>query len=110
MLLYANMILNFDDVFVQIHKEVRKTMGDVLRKRQMSSDKTPRDDLLDHLIQDMNKETFLNEDFIVQLMFGLLFVTSDSISTTMALAFKLLAEHPLVLEELTVSNYCATML
>ncbi|XP_017217886.2 beta-amyrin 16-alpha-hydroxylase CYP87D16 [Daucus carota subsp. sativus] len=86
---------------LKIHKEVRKTMGDVLRKRQMSSDKTPRDDLLDHLIQDMNKETFLNEDFIVQLMFGLLFVTSDSISTTMALAFKLLAEHPLVLEELT---------
>lgn len=80
-------------------------MGDVLRKRQMSSDKTPKDDLLDHLIQDMNKEAFFNEDFIVQLMFGLLFVTSDSISTTMALAFKLLAEHPSVLEELTVSIY-----
>lgn len=80
-------------------------MGNVLRKRLSSSpaDQNREEDLLDHLIKDMNTEKFLNEDFIVQLMFGLLFVTSDSISTTLALAFKLLAEHPLVLEELIVS-------
>lgn len=78
-------------------------MGDVLRKRRNSPDQERHDDLLDHLIQDMNTEAFLTEDFIVQLMFGLLFVSSDSISTTLALAFKLLAEHPLALEELTVS-------
>lgn len=78
-------------------------MRDVLRKRQLSTDETPRDDMLDHLIKDMNKEAFLNEDFFVQLMFGLLFVLSDSISTSIALAFKLLEEHPSVLEELTVS-------
>lgn len=53
----------------------------------------------------MNTEKFLNEDFIVQLMFGLLFVTLDSMSTTMALAFKLLEEHPEVLEELIVSIF-----
>ena len=79
-------------------------MGNVLKKRLSSSpDQNREEDLLDHLIKDMNTEKFLNEDFIVQLMFGLLFVTSDSISTTLALAFKLLAEHPLVLEELIVS-------
>ena len=77
-------------------------MKDVVNKRRMSAENR-RDDLLDHLMQDMNTETFLTEDFIVQLMFGLLFVTSDSISTTMALAFKLLAEHPSVLEALIVS-------
>lgn len=85
----------------KIHKEVRKTMKEVLRKRKLSTDETPKDDLLDHLILDMNREPFLNEDFVIQLMFGLLFVTSDSISTSMALAFKLLEEHHSVLEELT---------
>lgn len=64
-----------------------------------------RGDLLDHIIQDMSTtEKYITEDFIVQLMFGLLFVTSDSVSTTLALAFKLLQEHPHVLEELTVST------
>ncbi|KAM7532207.1 hypothetical protein LguiB_035617 [Lonicera macranthoides] len=91
---------------LQIHKKVRETMGNVLRKRLSSSpaDQNREEDLLDHLIKDMNTEKFLNEDFIVQLMFGLLFVTSDSISTTLALAFKLLAEHPLVLEELIAEH------
>lgn len=78
-------------------------MGNVLKKRLSSPGQNREEDLLDHLIKDMNTDKFLNEDFIVQLMFGLLFVTSDSISTTLALAFKLLAEHPSVLEELIVS-------
>lgn len=88
---------------MQIHKKVRAMMKDVVMKRLAESERQ-HDDLLDHIIQDKNTQPFLNEDFIVQLMFGLLFVTSDSISTTLALTFKLLAEHPLVLEELTVSS------
>lgn len=85
-------------------------MKDVLRKRMTSSSSAPersegRGDLLDHIIQDMSStEKYITEDFIVQLMFGLLFVTSDSVSTTLALAFKLLQEHPHVLEELTVTT------
>ncbi|KAK4431191.1 cytochrome [Sesamum alatum] len=90
---------------LQIHKKVREMMREVLRKRLAEGERRHgHGDLLDHIIEDKKTETFLNEDFIVQLMFGLLFVTSDSISTTLALAFKLLAEHPLVLEELTVIN------
>ncbi|KAL0303691.1 UNVERIFIED_CONTAM: cytochrome [Sesamum radiatum] len=78
-------------------------MREVVRKRLAESERR-HGDLLDHIIEDKNSESFLNEDFIVQLMFGLLFVTSDSISTTLALAFKLLAEHPPVLEELTAEH------
>ncbi|KAK3034138.1 hypothetical protein RJ639_033481 [Escallonia herrerae] len=94
---------------LKIHREVRLMMGDVLKKRRMSppssSHGTDRqEDLLDHLIRDLNKESFLNEDFIVQQLFGLLYVSSDSISITLALAFKLLAEHPSVLEELTAEH------
>nr|UWY61435.1 cytochrome p450 14909 [Calotropis gigantea] len=95
----------------QIHKKVREMMKDVLKKRMtmMTSSSSERSqgrgDLLDHIIQDMSTtEKYITEDFIVQLMFGLLFVTSDSVSTTLALAFKLLQEHPPVLEELTVIN------
>ncbi|KAH6826523.1 hypothetical protein C2S53_016880 [Perilla frutescens var. hirtella] len=88
---------------LQIHKKVREMMRDVVTKRLAESERR-HGDLLDHIIQDKNTESFVNDDFIVQLMFGLLFVTSDSISTTLALAFKLLADHPLVLEELTAEH------
>ncbi|XP_073047407.1 beta-amyrin 16-alpha-hydroxylase CYP87D16-like isoform X1 [Primulina eburnea] len=88
---------------LQIHKKVREMMRDVVTKRLAESERS-HGDLLDHIIDDKNTEPFLNEDFIVQLMFGLLFVTSDSISTTLALAFKLLEENPLVLEELIAEH------
>lgn len=78
-------------------------MREVVTKRLAEAERR-HGDLLDHIIQDKSTDSFINDDFIVQLMFGLLFVTSDSVSTTLALAFKLLADHPLVLEELTVSN------
>ncbi|KAL7147000.1 hypothetical protein ABFS83_06G079100 [Erythranthe nasuta] len=88
---------------LQTHKKVREMMRDVVTKR-LSETERKNGDLLDHIIEDKKTESFINEDFIVQLMFGLFFVTSDSISTTLALAFKLLAEHPLVLEELTAEH------
>ncbi|MCD7463759.1 hypothetical protein HAX54_051329 [Datura stramonium] len=93
-------------VVMQIHKKVRETMRDVLKKRLDSSTKKreKEEDLVDHLLRDMDSQKFLTEDYIVQMMFGLLFVTSDSISTTLALSFKLIAEHPVVLKELLVEH------
>ena len=77
-------------------------MRDVLNKRLSSPDETHQGDVLDHLIKDMKVENFLTQEFAIQLMFGLLFVSFDSLSATLTLAFKLLAENPTVLEELTV--------
>ncbi|XP_019192755.1 PREDICTED: cytochrome P450 87A3-like isoform X1 [Ipomoea nil] len=88
---------------LQIHKKVRGAMRDVVKKR-FETPERQQEDVLDHMIRDMGTHKFLSEDFIVQLMFGLLFVASESISTTLALAFKLLAEHPNVLEELTAEH------
>ncbi|XP_042046233.1 cucurbitadienol 11-hydroxylase-like [Salvia splendens] len=88
---------------LQIHKKVREMMREVVTKRLAEAERR-HGDLLDHIIQDKSTDSFINDDFIVQLMFGLLFVTSDSVSTTLALAFKLLADHPLVLEELTAEH------
>ncbi|KAA8544333.1 hypothetical protein F0562_022345 [Nyssa sinensis] len=85
------------------HQKVLDMMRDVVQKRRTSFERR-HDDLLDHIIQDMSTETFITEDYIVQQMFGLLFVTSDSISTTLALAFKLLEEQPSVLEELIAEH------
>ncbi|XP_057778725.1 cucurbitadienol 11-hydroxylase-like [Salvia miltiorrhiza] len=90
---------------LQIHKKVREMMRDVVTKRLAEAERRHgRRDLLDHIIEDKSTEAFINDDFIVQLMFGLLFVTSDSVSTTLALAFKLLADHHLVLHELTAEH------
>lgn len=78
-------------------------LANVVRERRGSPDRQDGD-VLDHVIEDMNVEKFLTEDVVVQLMFGLLFVNFDSLSSTLTLAFKLLSENPLVLEELTVSK------
>ncbi|GMY05325.1 cucurbitadienol 11-hydroxylase-like, partial [Fagus crenata] len=86
------------------HKKALNVMRDVLNKRLSSPDETHQGDVLDHLIKDMKVENFLTKEFAVQLRFGLLFVTFDSLSATLTLAFKLLAENPTVLEELTVIN------
>jgi cytochrome P450 len=76
-------------------------MLDVLNKRHASLE-THQGDVLDHIIKDMKVENFLTEEFVIQLMFGLLFVSFDSLSSTITLVVKLLAENPMVLEELTV--------
>jgi cytochrome P450 len=75
---------------------------EVLKQRLASPPEKRQGDFLDHVIQDMNSQDFLIEDFVVQLFFGLLYVSFDSISTMTTLTFKLLDENPDVLQELIV--------
>ncbi|KAL0401250.1 UNVERIFIED_CONTAM: cytochrome [Sesamum latifolium] len=90
---------------LQIRNRVTEMIREVVRKRlEECGDKRGSGDMLDHIIEEKKSESFLTEDFIVKMIFGLLFAASDSLSNTMALAFKLLAEHPLVLEELTAEH------
>lgn len=56
------------------------------------------------MIRDRENLEFLTEDFIVKLLFGLVFVSVDSLSTTLTLALKFLEENPKVMKELTVST------
>ncbi|GMN70183.1 hypothetical protein TIFTF001_039226 [Ficus carica] len=86
----------------QCLKDQKKTIAmlrDMLKERRASPE-TNRGDLLDQISRDMNKEKFLSEDFIVHMIFGGFFATFESISTVLALALMLLAEHPAVLEEM----------
>ncbi|GMY21596.1 cucurbitadienol 11-hydroxylase-like, partial [Fagus crenata] len=73
---------------------------EVLKQWLASPPEKRQGDFLDHVIQDMNSQDFLIEDFVVQLFFGLLYVSFDSISTMTTLTFKLLDENPDVLQEL----------
>ncbi|CAB4321310.1 unnamed protein product [Prunus armeniaca] len=78
-------------------------LKDMLKKRRMSPD-THRGDFIDQISSDMDKEKFLSEDFVVYVLFGMLFAGFHPISSIMALAFSVLAEHPAALEELTAEN------
>lgn len=59
-------------------------------------------DLLDQALKDLKTEKFLSEDFIVNVMFGILFASSESISAALTLALRFLLDHPAALEELRV--------
>lgn len=84
-------------------RKIVTILKNILKERQRGS-KTNGGDFLDEIIKDMETEKFLSEDFIVRLIFGGLFGTFESISSLIALAFKLLSEHPSVLEEMIVST------
>ena len=85
-----------------------KLIRDVLKEKKASS-KTLEGDFLDKMVDDMKNEKFLSDDFVVFVMFGILFASFETISSTLTLAIKLLIEHPLVMQELIVSdNYLTT--
>ncbi|CAK7330763.1 unnamed protein product [Dovyalis caffra] len=52
----------------------------------------------------MEAEKFLTVDFIPQLMFGILFASFETMSTTLTLTLKFLSENPQVVEELTAEH------
>ncbi|KAK2978487.1 hypothetical protein RJ640_003241 [Escallonia rubra] len=73
-------------------------------KEKRSSPEAYQGDLLDQAIKEMETETFLTEDFVIPFIFGALFASFESISSALTLAFGLLSEHPLVVEELMAEN------
>ena len=60
-------------------------------------------DFLDLVVADMKTETFLTDNFITYMMFGLLLASFETISSTLTLAIKLINDHPKVVQQLTVS-------
>ncbi|KAL8150270.1 hypothetical protein V2J09_020078 [Rumex salicifolius] len=73
-------------------------------KERLASPESNRDDFLDHAIKDLHTQSFLTEDFITQIMFGLLFASSESTSMSLSLVFKFLAENPQVLDEMMAEH------
>ncbi|KAL6270949.1 hypothetical protein ACE6H2_027860 [Prunus campanulata] len=84
-------------------ENITTMLRDMLKKRRMSPD-THQGDFLGQISSDMDKEKFLSEDFVVYTLFGALFAGFHPISSIIALAFGLLAEHPAALKELSAEN------
>ena len=81
---------------------------DILKERKVSPE-SHKGDFLDQIVDDIKKEKFLSDDFIVLVMFGILLASFETISATLTLAVKLLIENPSVMQELIVSdNYLTT--
>lgn len=74
------------------------------RRQAAATAAAARGDFLDQALRDIENEQFLTEEFVVNLLFGILFA-SGSVSGSLTLMFKLLAENPSVVQELTVSYY-----
>ena len=70
-------------------------------REKITSPEKRSENLLDQAMDDMEKEKFLSEDFIVQLLFVILFASFET-SVSVLLALKFLAEYPAALQELTV--------
>ncbi|XP_057497287.1 cytochrome P450 87A3-like [Actinidia eriantha] len=85
---------------MQGRKNTIKVIKNVFKERKSSQ--AQHSDFLDHLLEEVKKkETFLSEEIAVDLVFLLLFATYETLSTTVTLATKFIADHPLVLAELT---------
>ncbi|KAG6778209.1 hypothetical protein POTOM_018063 [Populus tomentosa] len=87
-------------------EKATKFLKDKLEERRNSPDMY-RGDLLDQVIADLNKvdkEKFLSDDFIITVIFGLLFAGFKSVSKILTLTLKLLADHPSVLQELIAEH------
>ena len=72
----------------------------IVKEKMNSSER--REDMLDQAIDNIDKEKFLSEDFLARFIFGVSFATFETISTTLSFTIKLIADHPAVLQELTV--------
>ncbi|KAF7848956.1 hypothetical protein BT93_L1398 [Corymbia citriodora subsp. variegata] len=81
------------------HRKFIDMLKDTLRER-LNSGKTSNVDFLDEAIDSMHDQDFLTEDFMVQMMFVGIFASSETISSMLAMIFKLLSGTPAVLEEL----------
>lgn len=86
---------------MQDHKKALSIIREIVKYR-VSSPETTYNDCLSRIMTDMGKEKFLTEDSVVQLLFGLVFVSFDSLSTTLTLALMFLEENPKALQEITV--------
>ncbi|GMY34189.1 cytochrome P450 87A3-like [Fagus crenata] len=85
---------------LQNQKKAINLITSVLEERKQNPE-LRKGDFLDQILADMKTETFLNDNFITYMMFGLLLASFETISSTLTLAIKLINDHPKVIQELT---------
>jgi cytochrome P450 len=85
--------------------EERKRSAQVLGVGRGMEEARHHGDFLDHIIEEITKaKAIVTDKMALDLMFVLLFASFHTTSLALTFALRLLADHPHVLEELTVSN------
>ncbi|KAF6163857.1 hypothetical protein GIB67_024712 [Kingdonia uniflora] len=89
---------------LQGRKKAMKLLKDMLTKRRAkASFEKGHGDFMDHVIEELKKEeNIFTQGFALDLLFVLLFASFETSSSILTVAFKILADYPLVVEELTV--------
>ncbi|KAI8535044.1 hypothetical protein RHMOL_Rhmol10G0144500 [Rhododendron molle] len=90
----------------QVQKMIMNMIRNTAREKLKAPKKSDQGDLLNQAVREMNNEKFLTEDFIVYLISDpeVLFASSESVSSAITLAIKLLCEHPSVVNELRAEH------
>ncbi|PKA62850.1 Cytochrome P450 87A3 [Apostasia shenzhenica] len=88
---------------LQGRKNVINMLKELVAERMMSSPVGgDRADYLDHVVEELRKEnSMLTEGVALDLVFALLYASSETPSPALTLAVKFLAENPQALQELT---------
>ena len=89
-------------IVIQNQKKAIKLITSMLEERKLNPE-LRKGDFLDLVVADMKTETFLTDNFVIYMMFGLLLASFETISSTLTLAIKLINDHPKVVQQLTVS-------
>ena len=89
-------------IVIQNQKKAIKLITSMLEERKRNPE-LRKGDFLDLVVADMKTETFLTDNFVIYMMFGLLLASFETISSTVTLAIKLINDHPKVVQQLTVS-------
>ncbi|CDP16219.1 unnamed protein product [Coffea canephora] len=85
--------------------EVTSTLREIVKEKQAShDDKMHEGDILSQFVKDMKTEKFAQEDFVVKILFSTLFATTETNSSIISLALKLLSENPSAIEQLQVEH------
>ncbi|KAF6150669.1 hypothetical protein GIB67_020752 [Kingdonia uniflora] len=89
---------------LQGRKKAMKLLKDMLAKRRDKAlPEKVHGDFMDLIMKELKKEEMiLTEGFALDLMFVLLFANIETTSSALTLAFKILADYPLVVEEQAV--------
>lgn len=89
---------------LQGRKNAMKTLTNMFQERRKRP-QAIQSDFFDYVIEELeNKDTILTETIALDLMFVLLFASYETASLATTMAMKFLADHPSVLQKLTVRS------
>lgn len=94
-------------IILQGRRKALKVIKNIFNERRANANSNSmekkKNDFVDAVLEQVDsKDSFLNEEIALDLVFLLLFASHETTSTAMTLAMKYLSLHPAVLAELLV--------